>query len=156
MNTWSGIYKRDFLKKNNIRHNETPGASFQDNGFFFQTFCLAERVWFLDKPFYMNRRDNINSSVHAKDKVYAFTKEYKFIKDFLIINKLYDTFNSVYWLKKFHNYMFNLERISEEYKIEFLEFFADEFGDAVERKEIDLKEFSEIEKNILINIIYGF
>jgi len=41
MNTWSGIYKRDFLEKHNIRHNETPGASFQDNGFwlfFKQTF----------------------------------------------------------------------------------------------------------------------
>lgn len=34
MNTWSGIYKREFLKKYNIRHHETPGASFQDNGFF--------------------------------------------------------------------------------------------------------------------------
>lgn len=35
MNTWSGIYRRDFLTKNHIRHNETPGASFQDTGFFF-------------------------------------------------------------------------------------------------------------------------
>lgn len=33
MNTWSGIYKRDFLLHNNITHSETPGASFQDNGF---------------------------------------------------------------------------------------------------------------------------
>lgn len=44
MNTWTGIYKRDFLVKNNIRHNETPGASYQDNGFFFQTLCQAKRV----------------------------------------------------------------------------------------------------------------
>lgn len=35
MNTWSGIYKRDFLNAHGIRHNETQGASFQDNGFFF-------------------------------------------------------------------------------------------------------------------------
>lgn len=28
MNTWSGIYKREFLNKHGIRHNETPGASF--------------------------------------------------------------------------------------------------------------------------------
>ena len=25
MNTWSGIYKKAFLDKFNIRHNETPG-----------------------------------------------------------------------------------------------------------------------------------
>src|SRR5574344_1428601 len=34
--TWTGIIKRSFLQKNNIRHNETPGASYQDNGFWFQ------------------------------------------------------------------------------------------------------------------------
>ena len=38
MNTWSGIYRREFIERCHIRHNETPGASFQDNGFFFQTF----------------------------------------------------------------------------------------------------------------------
>lgn len=58
MNTWSGIYKREFLNKWNIRHNETPGASFQDNGFWFQTFVFATRAMIIDKPYYMNRRDN--------------------------------------------------------------------------------------------------
>ena len=41
MNTWSGIYKRSFIEEFHIRHNETPGASFQDNGFWFQTFVYA-------------------------------------------------------------------------------------------------------------------
>ena len=41
MNTWSGIYKREFLERHHIRHNETPGASFQDNGFYFETFIYA-------------------------------------------------------------------------------------------------------------------
>ncbi len=30
MNTWSGIYRREFLESHGIRHHETPGASFQD------------------------------------------------------------------------------------------------------------------------------
>lgn len=30
MNTWSGIYNRSFLLKSNIKHNEAPGASYQD------------------------------------------------------------------------------------------------------------------------------
>ena len=83
MNTWSGIYNRDFLNKYHIRHNETPGASFQDNGFWFQTFCWAKRMYFVNKPFYMNRRDNINSSVHNRQKVYCASEEYKYIKKFL-------------------------------------------------------------------------
>ncbi|MCD7839743.1 MAG: glycosyltransferase, partial [Erysipelotrichaceae bacterium] len=63
MNTWSGIYKREMIEKYHIRHNTTPGASFQDNGFWFITMTRAERVYFVDKPYYMNRRDNPNSSV---------------------------------------------------------------------------------------------
>ena len=40
MNTWSGIYRRSFLLENNIRHHESPGASFQDNGFWMQTMSM--------------------------------------------------------------------------------------------------------------------
>ena len=76
MNTWSGIYKNDFLKKYNIDHNETPGAAFQDTGFWFQTFSFADRAYFIDKPFYMNRRDNPNYSVFDRKKIIAAQSEY--------------------------------------------------------------------------------
>ena len=65
MNIWSGIYRTDFIRKNQIRFHETPGASFQDNGFWFQTFALAQRAYFLNEPLYMNRRDNPLSSVSS-------------------------------------------------------------------------------------------
>ena len=81
MNTWSGIYKRSFIEEFHIRHNETPGASFQDNGFWFQTFAYAKRGMIIDKPYYMNRRDNPNSSVHNKEYkreyVHRFSDEFK-------------------------------------------------------------------------------
>ena len=44
MFNWAGIYRRDFLNQYQIRHQETPGASFQDNGFWFQVFAYAQRV----------------------------------------------------------------------------------------------------------------
>ena len=87
MNTWSGIYSREFLVKNNIRHNETPGASYQDTDFWFQTFSLAEKVYFVDKPYYKNRRDNPNSSVYNNKKIYAFCDEYEYIYSNQINNK---------------------------------------------------------------------
>lgn len=37
MNIWTGIYKREFLISENIRFHESPGASYQDNGFWIQT-----------------------------------------------------------------------------------------------------------------------
>ena len=40
LNTWSGIYRRSFIEKYHIRHNVSPGASFQDNG-----FCFRHSAW---------------------------------------------------------------------------------------------------------------
>ena len=127
MNTWSGIYRRDFIEKFNIRHNETPGASFQDNGFFFQTFCFAERAMFLDKPFYMNRRDNPNSSVKSKAKVYCMNEEYEYIKELLIKNNLFTKVKEIYEILKFYNYMFTLTRIDNSFKLQYIIDIAEEF-----------------------------
>jgi len=153
MNTWSGIYKREFLVKHNIRHNETPGASYQDNGFFFQTFCLADRAYFYDEPFYMNRRDNPDSSVKNKEKVFCICDEYKFIREFLERNGLLSHFMPVYQLKKYHNYMFTVDRVADEYKLMFLQHFSEEFRKSAEVGELDKDIFTEKEWTVLSSII---
>ena len=38
MHNWTGIYKISYLRNKGVRYNETPGAAYQDNGFFFQFF----------------------------------------------------------------------------------------------------------------------
>ena len=154
MNTWSGIYKRSFIEKYHIRHNTTPGASFQDNGFWFQTFCLAHKIYFLNEPFYMNRRDNPQSSVFRKDKAYAMTREYQFIYEFL--NRDYDLkrkFISVFQVAKFNNYMFNLNRIADPLKLEFLKCFAEEFKESEHKGELDKTAFTSYEWSILNHIM---
>jgi len=143
MNTWSGIYKREFLNLYHIRHNETPGASFQDNGFWFQTFCRAERMYFVNQPFYMNRRDNPGSSVHDRDKVYCASEEYRYIYQFLEQNpELKERYIYMYSLKKFHNYNFTMDRIGDEYYLEFLQHYSNEFNEANVRGELDKSYFS--------------
>lgn len=154
MNTWSGIYKREFLNKYHIRHNETPGASFQDNGFWFQTFCRAERIYFVNQPFYMNRRDNPNSSVHDRGKVYCASEEYKYIYDFLEKNpELKERYIYMYSLKKFHNYNFTMSRIGEEFYQEFLQHYSEEFRKARNNGELDKKLFSQNEWKKINEII---
>ena len=64
--TPSGIYKRKFIQANGIRYNESPGAAFQDQGFWFKTHLLADRVLFVKDAFYMYRFDNPNSSIIKK------------------------------------------------------------------------------------------
>lgn len=153
MNTWSGIYDLEFLRKNNIRHNETPGASFQDNGFWFQGFCLSERVYFVDKPFYMNRRDNPNSSVHNKEKVYCANVEYEFIKNFLDKNGLYEKFKNVYIKKLWSNCWFTFNRIGEEFKLEYAKRMAEDFAVYLKNNELDRKYFHKKDMFAIRNIV---
>ncbi|MDY3918010.1 MAG: glycosyltransferase [Candidatus Limivivens sp.] len=146
MNTWSGIYKRSFLLEHGIRHHETPGASFQDNGFWFKTFCYAKRIYFVNKPYYMNRRDNPNSSVHNPAKVYCMNDEYAYIHDFLDEHPEFkERYIGMYSFKRFHNYVASYYRIGDEFKEEYLERFQKEFQEAMEAGELREEIFTESE-----------
>lgn len=61
---WNGIYKRDFLLKNHIEFQETPGAAFQDCGFRYQIALCVKRGFFVDSSYYRYRRDNAASSTY--------------------------------------------------------------------------------------------
>ena len=144
MNTWSGIYRREFIEKYHIRHNTTPGASFQDNGFFWQTFIYGQRAMIIDKPYYMNRRDNPNSSVHNPDKVYCINKEYDFIREILMEDKkLWARFKYMYWVKKLSNYLATITRIGDEYKREYINHISKEFCRAEALGELKRELFTD-------------
>ena len=137
MNTWSGIYKREFIEKYHIRHHETPGASFQDNGFYFQTFVYARRAMILDKPYYINRRDNPNSSVHNRAKVYCMNEEYDYIRGLLEKDeKVWETFKYMYWKRKVDNYGATINRIGNEYKREYILHISEEYRQGQESGEL--------------------
>lgn len=121
MNTWSGIYRKQYINKNHIFHNETPGASFQDNGFWFQTFIYARRAFFVNKPYYMNRRDNPFSSVFSQNKSYCIFDEYEFIWNILKKNEsIFKAFIKTYTYCCYQAYKGHYERIGAEYREEFL------------------------------------
>lgn len=146
MNVWTGIYKREFLQKYGITYNETPGASFQDNGFWFKTFCFATRVYFLNKAFYNYKIDNPASSVNNPDKVYAMKTEYDLIYEFLNKNpKLKEKFKYIYRQRKFKNLKFSYKRISDKYKMKFLSTFSKDIKDAEKSGEIDKTLFRKDE-----------
>lgn len=136
MNTWSGIYSSYFLKRYCIRHNETPGASFQDNGFWFITNAYAKRTWYLNKAFYMNRRDNPDSSVYNPQKVYCANQEYDLLYNYLVENDLREKFLSAYNYKKYHSYIFTLNRIAPEFRKEYLCTISKEFKEIKQKGEL--------------------
>ena len=133
MNVWTGLYRRDFIIDNNIRFNETPGAAFQDNGFWFQTLSLSHRIMFIDSAYYHYRKDNPNSSINNKHKVYDIITEYGYIKRFLQAHKNeYDHFFAVYVIQKYYAYSDAYRRIGNKYKIGFLKKCSKEYKNDLE------------------------
>ena len=79
MNIWTGIYKRDFLVQNKIRFHESPGASYQDNGFWMQTLFYCQRAKWLSQAFYLYRQDNPAASVKSRGRLAVMREEYRFL-----------------------------------------------------------------------------
>lgn len=150
--TWSGIYKRSFLEENDICHNETEGASYQDAGFFLQTYMFAKRAYFVNESFYMYRVDNPNSSVVNRNKVYCICDEFDFVRDVLQKNKQFETFNGTLSWIFFKKYKRNIERIAEEFRSEFLEKFARDFNELEKNGFLLRERFSDEEWNELKEI----
>ena len=119
---WSAIYRRDFLRRMDIRFLETPGASFQDNSFFFKVWALADWVVYIDDCVMFYRQDNEGSSIHDPGKVYCVCDEYAEINRFLEQHPAIDkALRGVYERMKFDMYMWNAGRLSDELVWEFLD-----------------------------------
>ena len=125
-NTTSGIVKRDFLKQNKIRLNESPGASYQDNGLFFQVMIHAQRVMVMPRAYYMIRRDRAESSAFDKNNTDAMSGEMSFVKQ--VVSRsgkeiLWETFYRI----KYGNYLWRLQNILPEYQRDYLGHIVEEF-----------------------------
>lgn len=133
----SGLFRRGYLAEKGIKHNETPGAAYQDNGFCFIAHCLAKSIYFLDEPLYCYRRDNPGSSIHDGSKIYTICEEYDYIYRFLTSTpELYTAFIKRYTRGMFYAYWSAYLRISEEYKLQFLKRFSADFKLLQERQEL--------------------
>lgn len=73
---WTGLYRREWLLKNGIRWQETPGALFQDTSFTLITKALAGSVRVSNTPVYRYNVGNEKSSVHVNDDFMALSAEY--------------------------------------------------------------------------------
>lgn len=147
-----GVYRRSFLNKKGIRLNESPGASYQDNGFWFQVFTLASSAMFLHDPHYMLRRDNPNSSVFSTEKVFCACEEYDFIRQKLIdLDRIERLGACAYY--RFCNYEFTCGRIAEQRLPQFFERYAEDFLLLANKGELDRSFFSPSEWTRLQSIM---
>lgn len=124
---WSAIYRRDFLNKNKIRFRTTPGASYQDTGFHFKSFCAAKRIVYTKKAYLHYRTDNANSSVKSLEKVNYIVGEYAEIEKY--IGNLDLSKEAIYTLQvaKFGAYHWNLQRLPKTLAVKFAKTIKAEF-----------------------------
>ena len=140
---WSAIYRKDFIRENRIRFNETLGASYQDASFNFKVWACAERVFCLDRAFLHYRQDNAGSSVNAStSKVYCVRDEYDEMERFIaghgtdgvlldhIMNRL-----------RFDSYMWNIDRLKSPMKEEFAAYAAQTLSTLLSEGRLDQSMF---------------
>lgn len=118
---WACIYRKEFLEENNIKMNETAGASFQDNSWQFMVLLKAKRIVFFKDTFYHYRIDNLSSSVNDPKKVFCVADEKCYMERKMEEYHISDSNVFVAFAKFIYVlYKWNYNRVAEEFQYAFL------------------------------------
>ncbi|MEE8717418.1 MAG: glycosyltransferase [Coriobacteriales bacterium] len=141
---WSAIYRASFLRSNGLRLLETPGAAYQDTAFNFKVWACARRVMFVHTPFVHYRQDNESSSINNPGKVYNICLEYHEADRWLTEDRpdLRESLAPVKNKMMCDAYTWNTRRVSDKYKLEFVEQFGRELKAAEDAGEVDPSLFA--------------
>ncbi len=136
---WTGIYRTQFLKKNNIRFNNSPGASYQDLGFWMLVGYSFKKAKYLNKAYYYYRQNNPFSSVKNKGKMMAVYYECDHVEDALKEQgKLQNVYSHYNYLRMCHHRV-TFNRIDDSLKREYASVIIEDYHS---RKD-NIKDFSE-------------
>ena len=134
-----GLFSCEFIQKNKIKHNTTPGASFQDIGFWFQSYALAKRFYFSPNRYYYYRRERPGSSEAGKKDIDTIFKEYKFIENFVEKHKaVRENFYSELFVAMYRSVYWYFHLLQADYKKPFILKASQVFSDAVKQNKIDM------------------
>lgn len=124
---WTGLFKREFLLRENIKMNESPGAAYQDMSFRFLTSVLSSRAYHLDMPLYLYRIDNPGSSMYDSKKTIVIAEEHEFLKQELLKRNITNRFiwhNAYQW--KYMDFRGNMCRLQGKYRQELFDRYRQE------------------------------
>lgn len=139
---WTGLYKKSFLVEQNIRLNESAGASYQDLSFLFLTSLLAKRVYHVNVPLYQYRIDNIGSSVKDDNKIFEIVGECEFLKNNLLNRGIKSKTDWIFfYIRKYNAFYWNYCRLSLPAKEIFLETYIKELKQDIKNKAVEREMF---------------
>lgn len=147
---WSGIYKKEFLLKNQIWFNETPGASYQDISFNLKVWTCAKRVFLLKDAYLKYRVDNVHSSVKSPEKVFCVCDEFEEISNFLSDKpKIRKDILKILMKLKYKIYLENYYRLSSSFQYAFLLRMSKELNDDYKHGDLKSLNWNEDEWKVL-------
>lgn len=149
---WSGIYKKSFLEKNELRFLNTPGASYQDTSFAFKVWACAEKVVLIQKPIINYRQDNENSSSNETKKIFNICVECAELERFIQMRKREDLY-PVFAKVKYISYGWNANRLTPENKVKFWLCVQPEFRKLRDEGYLLKKYWAEEEWDFVHNVI---
>lgn len=117
---WVNLYSKHWIVQQNLQFLPTPGASYQDISFCFKAYYCSDRFMMLDDALLHYRLDNENSSIHNQEKVFYVCNEWEEIYKFLKKQNATRDFFYLLPIIQHTNYLWNLGRISKNYKYSFL------------------------------------
>lgn len=116
---WTGLFKKEFLLREEIRMNESPGASFQDLSFRFLTSALAGTAYHIDEPVYLYRRDNPESSMSDSKKAAVTADEFHYLKSELDKREITNEhIRRHYYVWKYEDLYANLAHFDEKARVD--------------------------------------
>ena len=147
---WSGIYKTEFINKNNIRYLETIGA-FQDVAFTHKVFYCAESIVLIPEPYVYYRVDNSASSVHSDSHSAIIFYEYEEIDKFLSEHPdIKSVINTAKLKRQFFDYNWNYNRIKPSLRYDFRKRAIGEFKKYKANNELT-EEFYDYAKSYFLS-----
>ena len=152
---WANIYKKEFIKSNGIKLNETKSASYQDFPFMAEVMCRADKIAIVQNYLYHWRVEpNQNSSTVRNDsRLMIMAYQCEEVKRIVKELKLYDVVKEAMY-KHFHMANFGFyHAISLNYKKEYFQKLHKLFYELKNDKDFTYKYFTKKEKKFVKNCI---
>nr|WP_296480262.1 glycosyltransferase [uncultured Acetatifactor sp.] len=149
VNIWKGLYNRNFLKNNDIRLNETPGAAFQDIGFCHLFLLHAKRGMYVKDKLYFYRRDNAESSSNRPYGLCYAYQEYRRLFSLPLKDGKTEQFYHYLYIRMTYVFMGEYEKtlqydqvLGKEFQ-EAISWFKDRLSKGIQQKQITEKDIGE-------------
>ncbi len=150
---WTGIYRTDFIRKNNIKVLEKNKGRYADQNWRYETLMLANKIYWEYKPFYNYRLTNENCSSFKKnnpDDVFDIYDELN--KFFNKHPEKYEKIKENLYIEIYRHMIWNLERVDKKYRFYCIKRINHVFLQMDQGIVLNSRHFSKNEKEIFLRL----